>query len=599
MLRGAAVSRQRQAGGLLSVNVGLPRDVPWHGQLVHTAVWKRPVDGPQQVRRLNIDGDGQGDLQGHGGEQRAVFVYQIESYHYWQQQLGRDDFEYGQFGENFTITGLADDQVCIGDRYQIGDALFEVTQPRVTCYRVGIRMNDPQIPALLVSNHRPGFYFRVLREGAVQAGDEIVQVASGPEAMTVADIDALLYLPGHPRRQVLRALRIPALSDGWKASFRDLAGQPEDGGRAAGNVGLTTASPPPAWPGFRTLAVTGIERSSESVLSLLLADPGGSALPPAMPGQFLTLRLRPALDAQPLLRSYSLSGAPGASTYRISIKREPHGAASQFVHDHVQAGDLLEVAAPRGSFILRSGAAPVLLISAGVGATPVLAMLHALAAAGSDREVWWLHGARSRAEEPFAAESRSLLAALPHGHRYVCYSRPGPDDVAGGDYEAVGRLSRSALEALDLPRAADTYICGPTAFMAEVSEALVALGFDRSRIRMEIFGSAPSQTPGIAAAAARPVHPPPGQPGDGPQVAFARSGLTVRWARDCGSLLDLAEACDVPVRWSCRTGVCHTCETGLMSGTVSYEPDPVDDPADGSVLICCSRPDEEDLVLDL
>ena len=194
----------RPAGSVLSVNVGLPQDVPWQGRTVRTAVWKRPVEGAAMVRRLNIDGDGQGDLAGHGGEHRAVFVYQIESYQYWQQQLRRDDFTYGQFGENLTIAGLADDQVCIGDRYRIGEAELEVTQPRVTCYRVGIRMSDPQIPALLVSHHRPGFYFRVLREGAVRAGDEIVQMASGPGAMTVAEIDALLYLPGHSPQKLRR-----------------------------------------------------------------------------------------------------------------------------------------------------------------------------------------------------------------------------------------------------------------------------------------------------------------------------------------------------------------------------------------------------------
>ena len=214
----------RRAGSLLSVNVGLPQDVTWRGRTVRTAVWKKPVAGPRMVRRLNIDGDGQGDLAGHGGEHRAVFVYQIDSYRYWQAQLGRNDFSYGQFGENFTVDGLTDDQVCIGDRYRIGEALFEVTQPRVTCYRVGIRMDDPQIPALLISHHRPGFYLRVLREGAVQAGNEIVQVAAGPEAMTVAEVDALLYLPGHPRRQVARALRIPALPAGWRNSFQAMLG---------------------------------------------------------------------------------------------------------------------------------------------------------------------------------------------------------------------------------------------------------------------------------------------------------------------------------------------------------------------------------------
>ena len=289
------------------------------------------------VRRLNIDGDGQGDLAGHGGEHRAVFVYQIESYQYWQQQLGRDDFSYGQFGENFTVTGLADDQVRIGDRYQIGEALFEVTQPRVTCYRVGIRMDDPQIPALLVSHHRPGFYFRVLREGAVRADDEIVQVASGPEAMTVAEVDALLYLPGHSPGRVAQALAIPALPDGWKASFRALLDQPESPGGATGNAGLAAASPPPAWPGFRPLTVTAVERETPSVISVHLADPDGTAVPPAQPGQFLTLRLPVTPDGQPLVRSYSLSGPPGASSYRISVKREPHGAG-QPVHPHPGPG---------------------------------------------------------------------------------------------------------------------------------------------------------------------------------------------------------------------------------------------------------------------
>ena len=584
----------RRAGSLLSVNVGLPRDVTWRGQVVHTAVWKRPVDGPRMVRRLNIDGDGQGDLAGHGGEHRAVFVYQIDSYRYWQQQLNRADFTYGQFGENFTVDGLADNEVCIGDRYRIGEAEFEVTQPRVTCYRVGIRMDDPRMPALLISHRRPGFYFRVIRAGTVQAGDDIVQIAAGPEAMTVAEVDALLYLPGHPRQQVLRALRIPALPDGWKASFKSMLEQ----GGAQGNAGLASMSPPPAWPGFRPMAVAAVTPESHSVVSVHLADPDGAAVPPALPGQFLTLRLPATTATAPLLRSYSLSGSPAASTYRVSVKREPHGAGSQYIHDRLRAGDLLETAAPRGTFLLDSGTAPVLLISAGVGATPVLAMLHALAAAGSDRDVWWLHGARSRAEEPFAAESRSLVESLPHGHRHVCFSRPDPGDVEGHDYQTAGRLSPAVLTNLGLPRDADTYICGPAAFMSEVSAAVVGMGIDATRIRTEIFGATPSITPGIAPTPARPPHQPQGEPGDGPGVAFARSGLTARWADGYGSLLELAEACDVPVRWSCRTGVCHTCETALLSGAVSYDPDPVDDPAEGSALICCSRP-HGDLTLDL
>ena len=452
------------AGTLLSVNVGLPKDVTWHGRTVRTGVWKQPVSGPAMVRRLNIDGDGQGDLAGHGGEQRAVFVYQIESYRYWQDQLARADFSHGQFGENFTVQGLADDQVCIGDQYRIGDAVFEVTQPRVTCYRVGMRLDDPRIPALLVSHHRPGFYFRVLAEGAVEAGQEIIKLASGPERMTVAETDSLLYLPGHPRQQLLRALRIPALSEGWQASFREMLAPHGTGG---GNTGLTEASPPPAWPGFRPLTVASVTKESDSVISVELADPGGASVPAALPGQFLTLRLRPDAAGRPLLRSYSLSGPPGADRYRISIKREQHGAASQFLHTRVREGDVLEAAAPRGAFVLRPGPGPVALISAGVGATPVLAMLHSLAASRSDRDIWWLHGARSRADEPFAAESRALLAGLPAAHRRICYSNPGPGDIQGRDYDVAGRLSPAVIASLDLPRDAEAYLCGPPAFMAD------------------------------------------------------------------------------------------------------------------------------------
>src|SRR6188472_2144369 len=187
------------SGRLLSVNVGGPREVAWQGKTVRTAIWKEAVVGPRMVRRINIDGDDQADRLAHGGEHRAVFLYQIESYRYWERELGRDDFTYGQFGENFTVEGLADDEVCIGDRYRIGDALFEVTQPRVTCYRVGIRMDDPAMPSLLVAHHRPGFYLRVLEEGPVQAGDPIVKVADGPERLTIAQVDALLYLPNRSR----------------------------------------------------------------------------------------------------------------------------------------------------------------------------------------------------------------------------------------------------------------------------------------------------------------------------------------------------------------------------------------------------------------
>jgi ferredoxin-NADP reductase/MOSC domain-containing protein YiiM/ferredoxin len=579
---------------LVSVNIGMPKNVAWQGKKVFTGVFKDPVSGHRRVRKLNIEGDGQGDLAGHGGEQRAVFVYQLDSYRYWERELGRDDFVYGQFGENFTVEGLGDDEVCIGDRYRIGTATFEVTQPRVTCYRVGIRMNDPRIPALLVSHHRPGFYFRVLEEGDVQAGDEIVKLAAGPEQMPVAEADALLYLPGHGRQELLRALRIPALSPGWQASFQALL-EEEPG---SGNAGLAVTSPPPAWPGFRQLAVTAVTRETESVTSIRLEDPEGTPLPAALPGQWLTVRVELGKQQRSVLRNYSLSGPPDGGYYRITVKREHDGAASGYLHTRLAVGDQLGIAAPRGTFILDRTHAPALLISAGIGATPVLAMLQALAAEHSEREIWWLHGARNRAEHPFAAEAQALIASLPNARSHVYYSHPGPDDLKGRDFDSAGRLTASVLAELDPPHDAQAYLCGPAPFMDEISAALAAMGIDASRIHTEPFGPAPAITPGIAAKPARAPHPPSGQPGEGPSIQFARSGLAVPWSSDYGSLLELAEACDVPVRWSCRTGVCHTCETTLIAGELDYSPDPVEPPADGSALICCSQP-HGDTVLDL
>jgi len=586
-------------GQLLSINVGLPRDVAWKGEKVHTAIWKQPVQGRIAVRRLNVAGDGQGDLAGHGGEHRAVMVYQMDSYHHWEAQLGRKDFSFGQFGENFTVDGLPDAEVCIGDRYRIGSALFEVTQPRVTCYRVGIRMAEPAMAALLVSHHRPGFYFRVLEEGEVGAGDEITKVADGPEGISVADIDALLYLPKPSREQLERSLRVPALSQGWKTSLKAIAEQKTSDG---GNPGLKDSSgPPPAWPGFRPLRIASVDREATNVVSLSIEHTNradGAPLPAALPGQFLVLRLRTTPNGPMLLRNYSMSGAPGGNAYRVSVKREVNGVVSAYLYDHAQAGDILDVSAPRGGFILGSGDTPVVLLSAGIGATPVLAMLHSLASAVSRREVWWIYGTRNRAEHPFAKESHELLQALANGRNHIVYSKPDSADKPGVDYDSVGHVDTPLLDRLGVTRNADFYLCGPSAFLRDLTAGLKTWGVDSTRIHQEVFGAEAPITPGIAPSTRPPVHAPAGEPGTGTLISFTRSGLTVPWDSRFSSLLEFAEACDVPVRWSCRTGVCHTCECALIGGTVQYQPDPLEPPAAGNVLICCSTPSGE-IELDL
>jgi ferredoxin-NADP reductase/MOSC domain-containing protein YiiM len=583
----------------LSVNVGLPKDIDWRGKTVHTAIWKEPVQGRRTVRRLNIDGDGQGDLEGHGGERRAVMVYQIDSYRYWERYFGRKFPTYGQFGENLTVDGLPDNEVCIGDRYQIGGALLEVTQPRVTCYRVGIRMDEPLMASLLVAHHRPGFYLRVLQEGDIGAGDEIVKVSSGPGQMTVADIDALLYLPGHSREQLQRALKIPALPVGWQAALSALLEQEQGGKPRDGNPGLVPDSGPrPAWRGFRKVRVSAISQESKTVFSLFLTSGDGKPLAAAHPGQFVVLRVCTGPDSPPLLRSYSLSDAPSTDHYRVSVKEELHGAVSGYLTRKVQTGELLDVSAPRGNFILQPDDDPVVLVSAGVGATPVLAMLHDLASAGATRPVWWLFGARNREDHPFAAEARGLVKALPSAKSYVKYSQPGHEDRIGSDFDASGRLTIADIARLGIPHSAHFYLCGPLTFTEDLRAGLQAKGIPVSRIHSEVFGSLPPITPGLKREPSRMPHQPPTTSDRGPKVAFARSGLTVSWASRYQSLLELAEACDIPAKWSCRTGVCHTCETGLISGSVSYQPDPIEPAADGNVLVCCCRP-AEDVALDM
>jgi ferredoxin-NADP reductase/MOSC domain-containing protein YiiM len=532
------------------------------------------------ARRLNLDGDGQGDLAGHGGEHRAVMVYQTESYDFWRTYLNRTDLEPGHFGENFTVTGLADDEVCIGDRYRVGNAEFEVTQPRVTCYRVGLRLNEPEMPTLLVSQHRPGFYLRVIREGHVRAGDDLVLTRRGRHELSVADVDALLYLPDRNLEQLRKVVDVSALSPGWLQSFQDLLVQ-HDTGRPAP---VPAAGIEPGWSGFRPLRVNAVRRESACVTSICLAADDHATLPRPRPGQYLTVRI-PGEPAP--MRSYSLSGDPTASDYRISVKREDRGQVSRWLHDHVAPGSVLDVAAPRGNFYLTEADTPVVLISAGIGVTPVLAMLHALSAAHSSRGIWWLHTVRDARTQAFASEVGALIESLPHARQRVFYTQTGD------------RMDRHAVNALGLPADASVYLCGPDQFMTDMREALTAAGVGSVNIHSELFGALPAVNPGVVDGAPRiPPHPPAGTPGTGPDITFARSGLNVKWANRFGNILDLAEACDVPTRFACRSGVCHVCETAIVDGTIRYVQSPLEPPEPGSVLICSAAP-ARDLVLDL
>src|SRR5262249_23785654 len=464
------------------------------------------------------------------------------------------------------------------------------TQPRVTCYRVGIRMNEPRMPAFVFAHRRPGFYLRVLKEGEVGKGDEIVKISDGPERMTVADIDALLYLPGHSREQLLRALQIPALSKGWQSSFQAILNQESSAKTVVGNPGLANEEQAPAWPGFRQIRVAQVRKESDSVTSFVLVPIDGQLLPVFQAGQFVVLRLLVDSNKPAVFRSYSLSDLPAADHVRISVKRESNGIGSSFLCTRVREGDVLDVSAARGSFTLQAGGKPVILVRAGVGAKPGMSILHALGAERTERESWWIHGARDRANHPFAEESRSLLRQLSRGRSYIVYSRPASTDRLQTDFDASGHIDRALLERLGVSPNSDFYLCGPPSFLQSMRDGLRDWGVLAENVHAEVFGAFEAITPGMV----RIDHTPPlphGAAGSGPSVSFARSGITTAWDPKCQSLLELAEACDVPVRWSCRTGVCHTCMTGLIGGSISYSPEPLERPAPGNVLVCCSQPE--------
>ena len=250
-------------------------------------------------------------------------------------------------------------------------------------------------------------------------------------------------------------------------------------------------------PGFRPLRVVRIGHESDHVVSLELEPADDRPLAVALPGQFVVLRLRANPEGPALLRSYSLCGPPNAKRYRLGIKREDHGAASAYLTTQLKVGDILDVSSPSGRVVLRAGDRPVVLLSAGIGVTPILAMLHKLVADSSSRMVWWLRVAANSSEDPFAEEVRLLLSGLRNSRAYVRYSRPLPEDKLGLHFDASGRLDVAALEHLGVSHESDFYLCGPTAFLRDFTAGLASWGVASDRVHTEIFGPGKSETVGI------------------------------------------------------------------------------------------------------
>ncbi len=587
---------------LLSVNVSLPKRVAYKGKTTTTGIFKEPVDGRVMLRTLNLDGDGQADLKGHGGIYKAAYVYSIESYDYWIEELGRDDLTFGHFGENLTVEGMLDENVHVGDVFRIGSAVAEVTQPRVPCFKLGIKMGTEGFERTFLESLRVGFYLRVVEEGEVGAGDVIERIEADPVGMTVREINNLGYFDTHNLDEVRRALRIRALSPGWRQWLeRRLT-------KAKGGAGSGTR--------LRSLRVDRKVRESETITSFYLKSEDREPLSAFAPGQFLPLSLDIPGQGGPVTRTYSLSDSPGhRDYYRLSIKREPAprdrphlppGLASNYLHDRVEPGTRLKAAAPRGKFVLDpQSERPVALLSAGVGLTPMISMLNAIVESGSGRPTWFIHGARNGREQAFGAHLRRVAEERRNVRVHVRYSRRDPQDVEGRDYDSEGRVDAALVRRLlteDGSHGArlrrddfDFYLCGPPLFIKALYEGLREWDVPEPRIHYELFGPATAIKSGAGSAAASAAT---ADCCTDIEVTFARSGVTASWNPSLESILELAEACGLSPAYTCRSGICHTCECDLEAGEVEYVEEPVDPPEEGSVLICCSKP-KTDVVVDV
>ena len=579
---------------LKSVNVSMPKDIVHNGKAVTTGIFKEPATGRVMLHRLNLDGDGQADLWGHGGAFRAVYVYSFENYATWARELGRDDFTVGQFGENFTVEGMLEDDIYVGDVFRVGGALVEVSQPRVPCYKLAIKMGIEGFQNQFLASGRVGFYFRVLEEGEVGAGDTIRLVKRNPGAMTVRRVNELLYFDKENLTGIAQALDISALSHGWKGSFEERL--------AKANI------PADIRDKFRGFVVERKEPECETITSFYLVPEDGEALPDFLPGQFLTFELNIPGQAKPVLRTYSLSDCPNSDYYRVSIKREPApadrpdlapGLSSNYFHDQVDIGTKIRVGAPRGKFHLDlDSERAVVLLSGGVGLTPMISMLNAIAQSGARRPVWFIHGTRNRREHAMGAHVRRMAEANENVHAHVRYSQPQAVDIEGRDYDSRGRVDVTFLRRVLPFDDYEFYLCGPTPFMRSLYCGLLSLDVSEERIHYEFFGPA-----SMLKEDAKPIGPakvPTAQSelAGGIQVTFARSGVTAGWNPACESILDLAELQGLNPDYSCRSGICHTCMCALVEGEVEYFEEPLAEPDPGCVLICCSRP-KTSLVVDV
>ena len=575
---------------VISVNLGLPRTVQWKGKTVSTAIFKTPVSGQITLRLLNLDGDRQADLSVHGGRDKAVYAYPAEYYAYWHREFPDTALPWGMFGENLTTQGLREDDLQVGDRLRIGTAEVVITQPRMPCFKLGLRFGRDDIVKRFLASGHTGFYFRVITEGEVQVGDPIVLIERTAGSVAVSEITRLYARDKEDLEGLRRIADVATLPGDWRDYFKEqidqVAARPQ-----------RRPAQTPSWAGFRSFTLREKVREGHNVSSFRFVPEDGRPLPLYLPGQYLTVRVYIPGVERPVVRSYSLSDTARTGHYRLTIKRIAQraeelravpGLVSTYFHDRLAVGDRIEAKAPAGTFTVdvRQHDQPLVLIGGGIGLTPLLSMLNSIVAAESPRETWLLYGVRDDREHIMRAHLESIARAHPNVHLHVFYSRPARE-IDGADIH-IRRIDLGAMQRLIPPKTYDFYVCGPPAMMDSVTRGLEAWGVPVDRVHTEAFGPASVR---------QAVRGPAAQPDCGVDVTFARSGVTAQWSRCESPLLELAEEHSVAIDFGCRAGSCGTCVTRVLSGAVRYLHQP-NAPLEADEVLPCIAVPAEPLTLD-
>ncbi len=558
-------------GSVVSVQVSDLQTVQYRGRDVVTGFFKKPVAGPIWLRPLGLEGDRQADRAVHGGHDMAVYLYPFEHYEYWSTALSRDDLKFGQFGENLTVQGLLENAICIGDVYRVGSAVVQITQPRVSCFKLTMAMNaGDDFASRFMQARRIGFYGRVLEEGTVTRGDAIQLLSRDGANVTVLDyLEASHFSLDLPElRRCRSATALPSVLK-KKLDKRTVNALSNKNG---GN-----------WLGFQECEVLSVVRETTDVASFLFRPKNPDILVRALPGQFVTVRHVDAADTT-RSRPYTISELdPSAGHFRISVRKsdQPGDSLSRVLHEQIGMGDTLDIRGPAGHFALDvEQSNPVLLIAAGIGITPILSMLSAQCLFDK-RPVRLIHALRFADQQPLGNDVRRAIAKLPNSRAYLAVSSL-PESGATEEMKP-GRISESliaeALESLDRS-ATLAYICGPPAFCDDVTTWLQKLGLDDANINHETFRPV-SQMPAKVAKISSPLR--------APRVHCAKSGIDLEWHDDAGSILDLVESAGIAADFACRAGTCGTCAVRLISGEVEYT-ELVDPPSEDQALICCAVP---------